>query len=151
MEKLASLESADVVYGRPEGLEVEDHRFILNEIGLTNSERRKTVVEPTVDPLVWLGKHIEEADTDLLREMVRTFIQALMSAEADAMCGAPYGERTPDRVNRRNGYRDRRFDTRAGTIELALPKHRFGSYFPDWLLESQRRAERALVQVVAEW
>jgi len=108
------------------------------------------VVESTVNPLVWLGKHIEEADTDLLREMVRTFIQALMSAEADAMCSAAYGERTPDRVNRRNGYRDRRFDTRAGTIELAVPKLRSGSYFPDWLLESRRRAERALVQVVAE-
>ncbi len=108
------------------------------------------MVEPTVDPLVWLGKHLEEADVDLLREMVRTFIQALMSAEADAVCGAPYGERSADRVNRRNGYRERRFDTRAGTIDLSLPKLRSGSYFPDWLMEPRRRAERALVQVVAE-
>ncbi len=108
------------------------------------------MVEPTVDPLVWLGKHLEEADVDLLREMVRTFIQALMSAEADAVCGAPYGERSADRVNRRNGYRERRFDTRAGTIDLSLPKLRSGSYFPDWLIEPRRRAERALVQVVAE-
>jgi len=108
------------------------------------------VVEPTLDPMVWLGKHLEEADTDLLREMVRTFIQALMSAEADAACGALYGERSGDRVNRRNGYRGRAFDTRTGTMELAVPKLRQGSYFPEWLLEPRRRAERALVAVVAE-
>ena len=53
-------------------------------------------------------------------------------------------------MNRRNGYRERRFDTRAGTIDLALPKLRSGSYFPDWLLERRRRAERAMVAVVAE-
>jgi len=100
--------------------------------------------------MVWLGKHLEEADTDLLREMVRTFIQALMSAEADAACGALYGERSGDRVNRRNGYRGRAFDTRTGTMELAVPKLRQGSYFPEWLLEPRRRAERALVAVVAE-
>ena len=108
------------------------------------------MVEPTLDPMVWLGKHLEEADTDLLREMVRTFIQALMSAEADAACGALYGERSGDRVNRRNGYRGRAFDTRTGTMELAVPKLRQGSYFPEWLLEPRRRAERALVAVVAE-
>ena len=108
------------------------------------------MVEPTLDPLVWLGKHLEEADTDLLREMVRTFIQSLMSAEADAACGALYGERSPDRVNQRNGYRPRRFDTRTGTMELQVPKLRTGTYFPEWLLEPRRRAERALVQVVAE-
>src|SRR5207237_7052707 len=79
-----------------------------------------------------------------------TFVQMLMSAEADALCGAPYGERSADRVNRRNGYRERDFDTRAGTIELLLPKLRQGSYFPGWLLEPRRRAERALVAVVAE-
>ncbi len=108
------------------------------------------MVEPTLDPVVWLRKHLEEADTDLLREMVRTFVQMLMSAEADAICGAPYGERSEERTNRRNGYRERDFDTRAGTMELSIPKLRSGSYFPDWLLERRRRAERALVQVVAE-
>ena len=108
------------------------------------------MVEPTMDPLVWLRKHLEEADTDLLREMVHTFIQALMGAEVDALCGAAYGERTPDRTNRRNGVRPRRFDTRAGTIALGIPKLRSGSYFPDWLLEPRRRAEQALIQVVAE-
>jgi len=103
-----------------------------------------------MEPLAWLRKQLEDADVDLLREMVATFAQALMGAEADALCNAVYGERTPERTNRRNGYRDRDFDTRAGTIELAVPKLRTGSYFPDWLLERRRRAERALVAVVAE-
>src|SRR5439155_6188956 len=89
-------------------------------------------------------------DTDLLREMVHTFIQALMGAEVDALCGASYGERSPERSNRRNGVRPRRFDTRAETIPLGIPKLRQGSYFPDWLLEPRRRAEQALIQVIAE-
>jgi transposase-like protein len=104
------------------------------------------VVELTLEPVVWLRKHLEQADADLLRAIVRTLVQALMSAEADAICGAPYGERT----NRRNGYREREWDSQAGTIELQIPKLRTGSYFPSWLLERHRRAERALVQVVAE-
>jgi transposase-like protein len=62
-----------------------------------------------------------------------------MSAEADAICGAAYGERSPERVNTRNGYRDREWDTRVGTIELGIPKLRAGSYFPDWLLVPKRR------------
>ena len=72
-----------------------------------------------------------------------------MSAEADAICGAPYGERSAERTNSRNGYRTRDFDTRTGTMEVAIPKLREGSYFPDWLLERRRRAERALTTVVA--
>ncbi len=108
------------------------------------------MVDATMDPAVWLRKHLETADADLLREMLGTFIQALMGAEADALCGAPYGTRSPERVHTRNGYRSRPFDTRTGTLELALPKLRSGSYFPDWLLERRRRAERALVAVIAE-
>jgi putative transposase len=108
------------------------------------------VVASTMDLVGWLRKHLEAADTDLLREMVLGFVQALMGAEADALCGAPLGERSADRVNQRNGYRERRLDTRVGSLELAIPKLRQGSYFPDWLLEPRRRAERALVQVVAE-
>lgn len=76
---------------------------------------------------MWLRKHLEQADTDLLREMVRTFVQALMCAEADAICGAPYGERSEERTNRRNGYRERPWDSRAGTIELQIPELRTGS------------------------
>jgi transposase-like protein len=82
--------------------------------------------------------------------MVESFASALMSAEASAMCGAPYGEVSPERENRRNGYRERAWDTRAGTIALRIPKLRAGTYFPAWLLEPRRRAERALVQVVAD-
>jgi transposase-like protein len=82
--------------------------------------------------------------------MVREFAQRLMAAEVDALNGASWGEVTPDRVNHRNGYRQRPFDTRVGSIELAIPKLRRGSYFPDWLLDPRRRAEKALVSVVAE-
>jgi transposase-like protein len=98
----------------------------------------------------WLRKRLQEASPDLLRAMVQDFAEALMSAEADALCGAPYGERSPERVNRRNGYRERAWDTRVGSIELAVPKLREGSYFPGWLLEPRRRAEQALVSVVAD-
>ena len=101
------------------------------------------MVVSTMEPLAWLRKQLETADVDLLREMVATFVQTLMGAEADAVCGAPYGERSPDRVNTRNGYRERRFDTRVGTISLAIPKLRSETYYPDWLLEDRRRAERA--------
>jgi transposase-like protein len=72
-----------------------------------------------------------------------------MSAEADAVCGAGYGERSPERMNSRNGYRTRDFDTRVATIATRIPKLRMGSYFPDWLLQRRRRAETALVTVVA--
>ncbi|WP_433833013.1 IS256 family transposase [Actinoplanes sp. CA-015351] len=96
-----------------------------------------------------LGQHLESASPDVLRVMVKTFADALMSAEADALCGAGYGERSDERTNSRNGYRQREWDTRAGTVELAIPKLRTGSYFPDWLLEHRRRAEQALVSVVA--
>ncbi|GGO26703.1 hypothetical protein GCM10011574_59470 [Microbispora bryophytorum] len=81
--------------------------------------------------------------------MVKTMAEALMSAEADTLCGASYGERSSERTNSRNGYRKREWDTRAGTVELAIPKLRQGSYFPVWLLERRRRAEQALVSVVA--
>jgi transposase-like protein len=98
----------------------------------------------------WLRKQLEEASPDLLRAMVQEFAEALMGAEADALCGAGYGERSPERVNIRNGYRERAWDTRVGTIELAIPKLRQGSYFPDWLLQPRRRAEQAFVSVIAD-
>jgi transposase-like protein len=82
--------------------------------------------------------------------MVKEFAEALMGADADAVCGAGYGERSPERVNRRNGYRERDWDTRVGSIELAVPKLREGSYFPDWLLQPRRRAEQAFVSVIAD-
>jgi putative transposase len=103
----------------------------------------------SIDPAQFLHEHLSNASPDLLRQMLTTFINTLMSAEADAVCGAPFGQSSPERVNTRNGYRHREFDTRAGTLDVAIPKLRSGSYFPDWLLERQRRAERALTTVVA--
>jgi len=108
------------------------------------------VVEQTMDVSSWLRKQLEEASPDLLRAMVKDFAEALMSADADTLCGAGYGERSPERVNRRNGYRERDWDTRVGSIELAVPKLREGSYFPDWLLQARRRAEQAFVSVIAD-
>ena len=104
---------------------------------------------PSIDPARFLHEQLESASPDLLRELLSTFIEVLMSAEADAVCGAPYGASSPERVNVRNGYRHRDFDTRAGTLDVAIPKLRSGSYFPDWLLERRRRAEAALTSVVA--
>ncbi len=107
-------------------------------------------VPNNMDALEWLRKHLDDDGSDLLREMVKVFAERLMAAEVDALCGAGYGEITPERINSRNGLRHRDFDTRVGTIDLAIPKLRSGSYYPGWILEPRRRAERALTQVVAE-
>src|SRR3954451_4699713 len=93
---------------------------------------------PSIDLSGWLTEQLGQASPDLLRQMITTFVTALMGAEADAICGAEYGVRSDERTNTRNGYRHRDWDTRAGTIELAIPKLRAGSYFPDWLLERRR-------------
>jgi putative transposase len=103
----------------------------------------------SIDPAHFLHEQLAQASPDLLRQMLTTFINTLMSAEADAVCGADYGARSESRTNVRNGYRHRDFDTRAGTLDVAIPKLRSRSYFPDWLLERRRRAERALTTVVA--
>jgi putative transposase len=104
---------------------------------------------PSIDLPAWMVEQLSQASPDLLRQMVQTFAEALMSADADAVCGAGYGQRSPDRSNTRNGYRHRGWDTRAGSIDLAIPKLREATYFPEWLLERRRRAESALVSVVA--
>ena len=103
----------------------------------------------SIDPARFLHEQLESASPDLLRSMLTVFVNTLMSAEADALCGAPYGTLSPERINVRNGYRQRDFDTRVGTLDVAIPKLRQGSYFPDWLLERRRRAEAALTSVVA--
>lgn len=90
-----------------------------------------------------------EEGGDFLQEAVRQFVQALMEAEVGAQIGAGRYERSDERTTQRNGYRNRPWDTRAGTLELAIPKLRQGSYFPSFL-EPRRRAEQALVAVVAE-
>ena len=96
-----------------------------------------------------LADRLTTTHPDVLRELLSTFIHTLMGAEADALSGADYGQRRTERTNSRNGYRHRQFDTRTGSVDLVIPKLRHGSYFPDWLLERRKRAERALITVVA--
>jgi transposase-like protein len=89
-------------------------------------------------------------EPDVVREALSWAIEELMEADVTERLGAGPHERTPERLGQRNGHRPRLFDSRAGTLELAIPKLRSGSYFPDWLLEPRRRAERALVAVIQE-
>jgi len=89
------------------------------------------------------------SDTTFLREMIGFAAERLMQLETDTLCGAAPGERSPDRTNQRNGYRDRDWQTRAGTVELRIPKLRRGSYFPGFL-EPRRMAEKALTAVIQE-
>jgi putative transposase len=109
-------------------------------------------VPATIDAAAWLSKQLEgdDGDVDLARAMLAAFAQTLMSAQASAVCGAAFNERSEERVNSRNGYRTRDWDTRVGTIELAVPKLREGTYYPEWLLVPRRRAEQALVAVIGQ-
>jgi putative transposase len=102
------------------------------------------------DEMMGLRTLLEKsADADLLREMVGFAAQRLMELEVETLTGATHGERSPDRVNHRNGYRDRDWETRAGTVELRIPKLRKGSYLPAFL-EPRRMAEKALAAVIQE-
>ena len=94
-----------------------------------------------------LAERLTTTHPDVLRELLATFIHTLLGAEADALCGAGYGERSSERTNQRNGYRHRQFDTRAGTLDLAIPKLRHGSFFPS-LLHPRRRVDKALYAVI---
>lgn len=89
------------------------------------------------------------ADGDLLRDMIQFVAQRLMDMDVESLCAAAYGERTAERVNSRNGYRPRQWDTRAGSVDLKIPKLRQGSYFPGFL-EPRRTAEKALAAVIQE-
>ena len=97
-----------------------------------------------VDPARVLGNLLTEASPDMMRQLLQNMINALLSADADAVCGAEWGQPSTERVAQRNGYRHRPLDTRVGTIDVAVPKLRSGSYFPEWLLERRKRAEAAL-------
>src|SRR5487761_710371 len=89
------------------------------------------------------------SDTNFLREMIGFAAERLMALETETLCGAAPGERTIERRNQRNGYRDRDWQTRAGTVELRIPKLRHGSFFPGFL-EPRRMAEKALTAVIQE-
>ena len=102
------------------------------------------------DEMMSLKGLIEKApDADMLREMIAFAAEWLMELEVGALTGAPYGEKSPDRCAQRNGYRDRIWETRAGTVELRIPKLRTGVYFPGFL-EPRRMAEKALTAVIQE-
>ena len=108
-------------------------------------------VPKSIDVIDMLRKLCDdEAVAEPVKVVLETSINALMNAEANAICGAGLGERSPERVNHRNGYRTRQWDSRMGSIDLAIPKLRHGTYYPGWLLEPRRRAEKALTAVIAE-
>jgi putative transposase len=88
-------------------------------------------------------------DADLLRDMIQFVAQRLMDMDVESLCAAFYGERSPERLNSRNGYRERLWETRAGSVDLKIPKLRKGSYFPGFL-EPRRTAEKALAAVIQE-
>ncbi|WP_147041310.1 IS256 family transposase, partial [Skermanella aerolata] len=102
------------------------------------------------DEMMTLRSMLEKGtDADVLREMIGFAAQRLMELEVQALTGAGHGERSVDRLTHRNGYRERDWETRAGTIELKIPKLRKGSYFPGFL-EPRRMAEKALTAVIQE-
>lgn len=103
----------------------------------------------SVEGLVALGKVLEEGSGDFLRQLVMTTLERIMDSDVTALCQAEPGERSPLRENHRNGYRERDWETRLGTMTLKIPKLRQGSYLPDFL-EPRRHWERAFVSVVSE-
>ena len=102
-----------------------------------------------MDALDLIRKHAGDADIDFLRETLQVVLQAVMHADVSQQIGADLHEHTPDRSAYRNGYRPRRWDTRAGTIDLRIPKLREGAYLPPFL-EPRRRSEQALLAVIQQ-
>ena len=102
-----------------------------------------------IDPTAYLEELLTQASPDLMRQMLTDFINQILSAQADTVCGADYATVSAERTNTRNGYRHRQLDTRVGSIDVAIPKLRTGTFFPDWLLERRSRTERALTTVIA--
>jgi transposase-like protein len=111
-----------------------------------NLTRKTTMTDNRMALLELIEKR---ADADLVREMLAFAAERLMDLEVEAKTGVPAGARSPERLNHRNGYRERAWDTRAGRIDLAIPKLRKGSYLPSFL-EPRRTAEKALTAVIQE-
>src|SRR3954463_11257418 len=130
---------------------IEGHRVILRETRQSHSSKGINAIT-TAHDIDWpagLADRLPTCPPDALRGLLTPFIHTLMGAEADALCGAGYGERSAERTNSRNGYRHRPFAAGAGSLYLAIPKLRRGPSSPDWLLQRRKRAERALTTVVA--
>lgn len=108
------------------------------------------MTELSIDLVEYLDKLSMESDVDLVRDSLKMVVQLLMEADVSHQIGAKKYERTPERVTQRNGYRDRMWETRAGDIVLDIPRLREGTYYPDWLLEARRPAEKALVNVIQQ-
>jgi transposase-like protein len=133
-----------VAGGRPCG----GHRQFSGRIGLRHASA--TEEPPITNDMTNLHTLMEKTpDADLLREMIGFAAQRLMELEVGGLTGAAYGEKTAERLAQRNGYRDRVWETRAGTVELRIPRLRKGSYFPGFL-EPRRLAEKALTAVIQE-
>ena len=103
----------------------------------------------TIDRMTLKALVEKGSDDDLLKEMIGFVANRMMELDVEGLTGAGYGERSVARMNQRNGYRERGWETRAGTVELAIPKLRKGSYFPGFL-EPRRASEKALVAVIQE-
>lgn len=103
----------------------------------------------SIDPITFLDELLAQAFPDLMCEMLQGFINQILSAQADSVCGAECGVASTERVNHGDGYSHRNVDTRVGTIDGAVPKLRHGVFFPYWFFERRSRAERALSTVIA--
>jgi transposase-like protein len=122
---------------------------IMGRVVLRHSNSNPRITTMTDDKIALRALLEKGSDANFLRDTISFAAQRLMELETEGLCGAGYGERSPERLNQRNGYRDRDWQTRVGTVELRIPKLRKGSYFPTFL-ESRRLAEKALTAVIQE-
>lgn len=130
---------------------LSDHRstFRINSYISSKGITTRAASSYSIDPTTCLDELLAQASPDLMREMLQGFINQILSAQADQVCGADYATVSNTRTNVRNGYHRSDLDTRVGTIDVAVPKLRTGLFFPDRLLERRSRAERALTTVIA--
>src|SRR6201746_2874039 len=123
--------------------------MILGRVELSRNNQTLRINTMTEDKIALRALLEKGSDASFLREMIGFAAERLMQLETEGLCNAAPGERSADRRNHRNGYRDRDWETRAGTVELRIPKLRKGSYFPGFL-EPRRMSEKALTAVIQE-